>query len=35
MKDWHCGKKVVEVKKGKEEYFLGPKGLVSDHCQVW
>ena len=34
MKDWHHGKKVVEVKKGKRKCFLGLKGLVSDHCQV-
>ena len=34
MKDWHHGKKVVEVKKGKEEHFLGPKGLIPDYCQV-
>ena len=34
MKDWHHGKKVVKVKKGKEEHFLGLKGLVSNCCQV-
>ena len=34
MKDWHCGKKVVEVKMDKGECFLGPKGLVSEHYQV-
>ena len=34
VEDWHCGKKVVEVKMDKGEYFLGLKGLVSEHCQV-
>ena len=34
VENWHHSKKMVEVKMDKREYFLNPKGLVSECCQV-